>query len=376
MKQKIKLLADCAQGKEGEIIFIDEAEARILIKNNLGAEVIEEQTELVKAEEIAAKRRAKHEAVKLQDLVTGSPPEKVKRIIDLKRAMRVKGEFYPARQYKVPDEISWSLADWFIEKGMAEEVKVEVLEGPSEANRDKKIVEEARPTPQKTAFDKLQEIVGGHLVEIYSDTGNGKSRLVHHIAVEAEKAGKKVLYLDTEKSLPVGYEKQLRKYEVHTAKTALDLLKQLIARVRRARDEELDLIIVDSIGLPVLASLPEMSMRERGDAFQLMASLRFQMMGFAFEHGLTIATNQPVSELAQVGIAGKQPRVAENEPLPPFGGKSEFMAKLILRSEAIQKTPNKSIFKLVVYKAREHGREYELARFSIGKDGVSIDWKV
>ncbi len=300
-----------------------------------------------------------------------------KRIIDLKRAVKVKGEFYPARQYRVPDEVSWSLADWFIEKGMAEEVGVEMVE--VEEKRPPKIEnmgKEARPIPQKTAFNKLQEIVGSHLVEIYSDTGNGKSRLVHHIAVEAERSGKKVLYLDTEKSLPVGYEKQLRNYEVHTAKTALDLLKQLIDRIRRARDEDFDLIIVDSIGLPVLAALPEMSMRERGDAFQLMANLRFQMMGFAFERGLTIAVNQPVSELSYIGVGGKEPKVSEGEPLPPFGGKSEFIPKLILRSEAVKKSPGRSVFRLVVYKARDQGQDYELARFSIGKEGVSIEWKV
>lgn len=231
------------------------------------------------------------------------------------------------------------------------------------------------PTTQKTAFDKLLELVGKHLIEIYSDAGNGKSRLAHHIATEAERSGKKVLYLDTEKSLPVGYEKQLKNYEVHTAKTAIDLLKQLISRVRRARDEDFNLIVVDSIGLPVLAALPEMDMRERGDAFQLMASLRFQMMGFAFEHGLAIAINQPVSELSRVSIRGKAPKVAEGEPLPPSGGKSEFMAKLILRSEAVQKSPKQSIFKLMVYKAREHGQEYEFARFSIDSKGVSIEWK-
>jgi len=259
-------------------------------------------------------------------------------------------------------------ATWLVERGIAEYVK--------ETHQDLgKIANGASPSEQKTAFEKLVELVGNHLIEIYSDTGNGKSRLVYHIAIEAQRSGKKVLYLDTENSLPVGYEKQLKNYELHTAKTALNLLTQLIARVRKARDEDFNLIIVDSIGLPVLAALPEMSMRERGDAFQLMASLRFQMMGFAFEHGLTIATNQPVSELAQIGIAGKEPKVAEGEPLPPFGGKSEFMAKLILRSEAVKKTPNQSVFKLLVYKAREHGQEYEFARFSIGKEGVSIEWK-
>lgn len=216
--------------------------------------------------------------------------------------------------------------------------------------------------------------LGKHLIEIYSDAGNGKSRLAHHIAVEAQGSGKKVLYLDTECSLPKGYEKQLKNYELHTAKTAIDLMKQLIARVRRARDENYNMIVVDSIGVPVLAALPEMSMRERGDAFQLMANLRFQMMGFAFEHGLAIALNQPVSEMAQVSIGGKEPKVAEGQPLPPSGGKSEFMAKLILRSEAVRKSPQKSEFKLMVYKARDRGQEYEFARFTISDKGVEIAW--
>ena len=333
----------------------------------------------------------------------------MEREIVLKRDIKIKDRVWKAGRYKVPGEMSKELADWLLEKrpDIAELVssvpptpeRIEETEGKpdpieymqeamTEAQKFKKDAErapralieekpaiEASPTQQKTAFDKLLELTGNHLIEIYSDTGNGKSRLVYHIATEAERSGKKVLYLDTEKSLPVGYEKHLKNYEVHTAKTALDLLRQLIARIRRARDEDFNLIVVDSIGLPVLAALPEMDMRERGDAFQLMASLRFQMMGFAFEHGLTIATNQPVSELAQVSVRGKAPKVAAGEPLPPFGGKSEFMAKLILRSEAVQKAPKQSIFKLVVYKAREHGQEYEFARFTVDDKGVSIEWK-
>lgn len=322
------------------------------------------------------------------------------RVIELKKDIKIKDRVWRAGRYKVPEEMARELADWLLERrpDIAELVssappiheKIESATTPQKSEGKPDLIDymeeamdeaekfKAKGGPiqqQKTAFDKLQELVGNHLIEIYSDTGNGKSRLAHHIATEAERSGKKVLYLDTEKSLPVGYEKQLKNYEVHTAKTALDLLRQLIARIRRARDEDFNLIVVDSIGLPVLAALPEMSMRERGDAFQLMASLRFQMMGFAFEHGLTIATNQPVSELAQVGVGGNEPKVSKNEPLPPFGGKSEFMAKLILRSEAIQKAPSKSIFKLVVYKAREHGQEYEFARFSVDSKGVSIEWK-
>lgn len=317
----------------------------------------------------------------------------MERVIVLKRDIPINKKVWKAGRYKIPGEMSKELADWLLEKrpDLAELVssvppkpeKIEIGEGKPDSisymeeamNEAQKFKKEGSPTHQKTAFDKLLELVGNHLIEIYSDTGNGKSRLVYHIATEAERSGKKVLYLDTEKSLPVGYEKQLKNYEIHTAKTALDLLRQLIARIQRARDEDFNLIVVDSIGLPVLAALPEMDMRERGDAFQLMASLRFQMMGFAFEHGLTIATNQPVSELAQVSVRGKAPKVAAGEPLPPFGGKSEFMAKLILRSEAIQKAPSKSIFKLVVYKAREHGQEYEFARFTVDDKGVSIEWK-
>ncbi len=335
----------------------------------------------------------------------------MERVIELKQDIPIRNKVWKAGRYRVPNDMSSLLADWLLKarSDITELVSAEPskpdLEVPPEVEpepkadpkeymqqamdeaqkfkasgsipekTEEKPAKEASPTRQKTAFDKLQELVGSHLIEIYSDAGNGKSRLAHHIATEAERSGKKVLYLDTEKSLPVGYEKQLKNYEIHTAKTAIELLKQLISRVRRARDEDLNLIVVDSIGLPVLAALPEMDMRERGDAFQLMASLRFQMMGFAFEHGLAIAINQPVSELSRVSIRGKAPKVAEGEPLPPSGGKSEFMAKLILRSEAVQKAPKQSIFKLVVYKAREHGQEYEFARFSIDDKGVSIEWK-
>ncbi|NVM24214.1 MAG: hypothetical protein HWN68_20850, partial [Desulfobacterales bacterium] len=139
------------------------------------------------------------------------------RKISLKKSVKIRDKVWEAGTYEIPNEMPGDLADWLLYR--RPDITVEVGGPEIEEIDQPEHTKGASPTQQKTAFDRLLELVGSHLVEIYSDTGNGKSRLVYHIATEAERSGKKVLYLDTEKSLPVGYEKSLKNYEVHTAKT-------------------------------------------------------------------------------------------------------------------------------------------------------------
>ena len=51
------------------------------------------------------------------------------------------------------------------------------------------------------AFDLVKNIVGCDVLEIFGDTGSGKSKFVHALALEALNSGKKVFFLDTEKNL-------------------------------------------------------------------------------------------------------------------------------------------------------------------------------
>jgi len=96
-------------------------------------------------------------------------------------------------------------------------------------------------------------------------------------------------------------------------------------------------------------------------------SVRFARDG----NGLSIVTNQCVSEFTRVAK-----NLDEEEPLAPFGGKISFVPKLILRSEPLVRDLQKSEFRLLVFKARDLPRNFEVARFTIDGGGVKIDWRL
>jgi len=268
-------------------------------------------------------------------------------------------------------------AERLISAGLAEEVPLEFMgEGVEER------AEEAKPAPkEKTAFDRLLELTDGHLCEIYGSYGTGKSRLVHSIAVEAQDAGKRVLYLDTEGGLTRAHVKQLKNYEYIG-----DELDDLTARVRWAKEnrDKFDLLIVDSVGHPIYVNYVAMrGMDEKLKSYQELAAIFRDMVRFARGErgkdfgkrlGLAIAVNHTTSEFSRISDFIYQhkpvPREAFEQPLDPFGGQIHRVPKLILRSEPL----GDGSFKLVVFKARDLPKNHEVARFSIGKEGVSIEW--
>lgn len=249
---------------------------------------------------------------------------------------------------------------------------------PQPAPGPKEITVTVPPTPTTTAYDKLVELVGYHLAEIYGVRGTGKSRLVHSIAVEAQEAGKRVLFLDTEGGLNEKHVKQLKNYEYIG-----DELEDLTKAVSQAKDHRgnYDLLIVDSVGHPVYVNYVTMGgMDEKLKSYQELATLFRDMVRFSRgEKGkdmgkrfaLSIAVDHTVSEFAR--IAKDLPTEA---PLDPFGGQIHRVPKLIVRSEPVEFTSERSIFKLLTWKARDLPKNLEIAHFGIDSKGLLIDWKI
>ena len=220
-----------------------------------------------------------------------------------------------------------------------------------------------------SAYEKLIDLVGHHTVQIYGDYGTGKSRFVHAVAKETQALGRKVLYLDTEGSLSEGHVKELLHYEYLG-----DDLETLVKRVERAKNEKdkFDLLIIDSIGLPVLNAYARWRLDKRLGAIQKLAPIMADTVRFARDgKGLSLVTNQCVSEFTRVSK-----KLADEEPLAPFGGKISFVPKLILRSEPLIRDVRRSEFGLLVFKARDLPRNFEVARFTINRQGVRIEWKI
>ena len=242
----------------------------------------------------------------------------------------------------------------------------------SEGERETKSYILVRKPAERTCYDVLMSLTDGHLCEIYGAYGTGKSRLVHHIAVEAQNAGKRVIYIDTEGGLTEQHARMLKDYWY--VGDEMDALEEAVAKARDMR-EGYDLLVVDSVGHPVYVNYVELEgMQDKLRAYQRLAMIFRDMVRFArgergkdlgSRRALAIATNHPVSEFAR-----DEKDLPSEEPLDPFGGQIHRVPKLILRSE-----PAGTWFRLVAFKARNLPRGVEVARFRVA-DRVTVEWRI
>ena len=299
------------------------------------------------------------------------------REIALKRALRIKGEVWPAKRYKVPEEMTGSLADWIAQKipdaiESVGEPEIEEVEGPTLAEYlPEKLAKPAVPPKAATAYDKLLGLVGHDLVELFGPIGTLKSRFAHHVAIECQRLGKSVLYLDSEKSLSENRIAELEHYEF------IPQLEKLIDRISNDK-EHYDLLIVDSIGFPLLRSYFSLGVHERLTSLGKLILLRGYMKEFADRNrGLSFGTNQPVSDVWRIGKEEEElEATGVTEILPPTGGKSAFLAKAILYTKLVEATEKRTVVDLKVYKARELPKQVQVARVSLTSEGMGIEWRI
>ena len=291
-----------------------------------------------------------------------------KKKILVNRNVNIKGTRYDSgREY----EVDTGLAEWMVNHNIADYPTSDTPKAITECKHVEtpKTAETKEPAEVLPSYEKLLALVGNHTIEVYGDYGTGKSRFVHAVATESQVLGKKVLYIDTEGSLDETHVSELENYEYIG-----DDLETLVRRVEKAKQEksQYDLLIVDSVGLPVLNAYARWTLDKKLGAIQKLAPIMADTVRFARDgDGLSIVTNQRVSEFTRVSK-----KLDEDMPLAPFGGKIAFVPKLILRSEALTRDYQQTEFRLLTYKARNLPQNYEVARFTIDKTGVRIDWRI
>lgn len=236
-----------------------------------------------------------------------------------------------------------------------------------------------------TSYEVLIHLTEYHLCEIYGSYGTGKSRFVAHIALEAQRLGARVLFIDTEMGLPTEVAAQIKNYWY--VGDSLDALEDAVAWAKDHRGD-FDLLIVDSVGTPVYLNYIEFeSMAEKLKAFQRLATVFRDMVRFARgERGvdfdpkspldskrkaLSIAVNHCLSEFSRV--VKEEP---ESEPLAPFGGSIHRVPKVILRIEPAEMTAEKSVFNILTYKLRNLPKNLVVGRYTIDARGIRVDWNL
>ena len=341
----------------------------------------------------------------------------MERVIELKQDVKIKDRIWKAGRYKVPNDMASVLADWLLrvrsditelvssappkpERIEETEGKPDLIEYMQEAmteaqkfkreggsppheivkKPEEKPANEARPTTQKIApvapapatnYKKLLELAdGGDYLEFFASAGHGKSRFLAFIALEVLRAGKRVMFLDCEHSLPKRIQKELGNSYKRLDFMNLDGLVDAVAKL----PDGLDLICFDSIGFPVLINYAKMNMKQRGEAILKTILLRGYMKHYAENFDvLALGANQPKSEMWGAG------RNIEKEDLeeetPPVGGKSIHIAKGVIRMSVESKKEGESIFGMRAFECQDLPFNKLLATFTINEQGEKLEWK-
>lgn len=240
----------------------------------------------------------------------------------------------------------------------AAELEDKKAHAEAEKPKEKDQVSKRNITQSKTPLlDMIYDYVGNDVLEVFGDTGSGKTAFVKKVAYEAANAGKRVFYLDTERNLTKNDIDLLKKckYQYTPVINEIDRVIQTLPAG--------DLVILDSVGFPVLTTFARMNMKQKGDALLKMIAIFGSLKEWAYKNnGIVLVTNQPESEF------NKEP----NHILRPFGDKSQFAAKEIW--ETVKKSSNSGLTESVIkaFRSRSVGYGKLISNMKITDAGVEV----
>lgn len=220
------------------------------------------------------------------------------------------------------------------------------------------------------ALERIRSIVGNDLLMVFGDTGSGKSKICYALAKEAVDAGQKVIFLDTERNLSSKEVAALGDAYFYTP-----VFKEIKGRITKLAPA--DLMVLDSIGLPILIHYSRMNLRDRLHAFLDMATMLGDLKDWTYKHnGLAIVTNQPVSEFMSEQERKRVTRVWGNgDAREPFGGKSRHVAKEIWRTQRISGNLDSTRIIMSAFRSRELASGVIVAEGVINNEGLKLDFK-
>lgn len=219
------------------------------------------------------------------------------------------------------------------------------------------VVDPVKYTNKTSLLSLIDGYVGNDVLEVFGDTGSGKSKFALAVAKEAIASGKKVYYLDTERNLTPDDIASLKgcEYKYTPMIEEIDSICQKLPNV--------DVVIIDSIGFPVLTTFARMKVKQKGDALLRLIAIFGDLKQWAYKNnGVAIVTNQPESEF------NKDP----NHILRPFGDKSQFAAKEIWKTKITGRSPNATNVIIESFRSRSVGHGTRIASMTITKDGVEV----
>lgn len=217
---------------------------------------------------------------------------------------------------------------------------------------------EAAELPSSGLYETIQKLAGKDTLEIFGNSGSGKTTFCLEVVKAYIAKGKKVLYIDTEKNL-------LKVPQGITYKYFADF-NDVSAFVQNL-PQGYDLVVLDSMGLPILGKFAWLNARERGDILLKCEGTSSNLKIYCQKNNATsIVTNQPESEF------GKN----MYHILRPFGDKSIYFFKEVWKTKIIKQEPTITICRIEAFRSRQFGRKTELFELQVTKSGVKLESKV
>lgn len=240
------------------------------------------------------------------------------------------------------------------------EVKESLTTDKPKAEKPPKEENKVKQQSNTRLIDTIKKYVGNDVLEIFGDTGSGKSKFALEIAREAIDAGLKVFYLDSERNLTDDDVKMLGRGYKYTP-----VLKEIDTTIQKL--PAVDIVIIDSIGFPILTAYARYNMKQKGDALLTMIAMFGDLKQWAYRNnGLVIVVNQPESTFNK----------ESGHILRPFGDKSQFAAKEIwwlkMVKRADKTTDHHTEILITSFRSRTLGHGDKLYTMNVRKDGIEF----
>lgn len=216
-------------------------------------------------------------------------------------------------------------------------------------------------------------------IEIFGDTGTGKTIFAMEIVKDALSLGKKVLIIDTEKNyieIPEDADyvyisnfwkvysyirENLFRQEILEFQAVNPETEEVVTQKKEIwspkQDTHYDVIVLDSLGLSILGEFAQLNMKERGNILLQAETIAYFFKQYSQVHNcLVITINQPTSEMNI-----KQKR--------PFGDKSKFFFKEIWETQKILASPKSTKIRIISYRSRYFGDKTIIFNMKIEDSG-------
>jgi hypothetical protein len=228
------------------------------------------------------------------------------------------------------------------------------------------------PTVQGSAaatisvYGQIVKVFGHDLCEVIGETGTMKTIGLFAMAMAAAKEGKRVLYLDTENNCgPEGAEELKAAGVMYHYTPVLSEIDKIIMKDIAGRKD--DLIIIDSVGMPILRQYATLGQKQRGDALLMLIAWFGRLKEITFQNkSVAFVSNQQASEF------GKTDPKERGDYRMGFGDKANYIPGCILLAKKSVDAPGGSKASWNVWRVRRKGWGVKVFNITASDAGSTI----